>query len=180
MIHIDTKKPGRIDGIGHRITGHRTGMVRNRGIGWEHLHVAVDDASRLAYTELPADELKASAIAFLERALAWFSRHGVTVERAMTDNGSAYRSRDFRQAIQAAGLRHSRTRPYIPTARLSASFGPTRANGAYARPFRSCDERANAMRDWITASNHSTPPSALGGRPPIHCIARDNPLGNDT
>ena len=114
MIHIDTKKLGRIDGIGHRITGHHVGMTRNRGIGWDHLHVAIDDASRLAYTELLPDERKESATAFLSRALAWFGRHGVTVERVMTDNGSAYRSHDFAAAIAAAGLRHIRTRPYTP------------------------------------------------------------------
>ena len=86
LVHIDTKKLGKIAGIGHRITGRRSGMVnRHRGIGWEYLHVAVDDASRLAYTEILPDERKASAIAFLERALAWFMRHGVSVERIMTD-----------------------------------------------------------------------------------------------
>jgi DNA-binding transcriptional regulator YdaS (Cro superfamily) len=90
LVHIDTKKLGKIAGIGHRITGRRSGMInRHRGIGWDHLHVAVDDASRLAYTEILPDERKASAIAFLARALAWFARHGVRVERIMTDNGSA-------------------------------------------------------------------------------------------
>ncbi len=111
LIHIDTKKLGRIAGIGHRITGHHTGMVKNRGIGWDHLHVAVDDASRLAYTELLPDDRKPSAIGFLHRALGFFGRYGVTVERIMTDNGNAYRSHDFKAAIQAVGLRHFRSRP---------------------------------------------------------------------
>jgi transposase InsO family protein len=115
LLHIDTKKLGKIAGIGHRITGRRSGMInRHRGIGWEYLHVAVDDASRLAYTEILPDERKASAIAFLERALAWFARHGITVERIMTDNGNAYRSHDFRAACARAGVRHLRTRPYTP------------------------------------------------------------------
>ena len=115
LIHIDTKKLGKIAGIGHRITGRRSGMInRHRGIGWEYLHVAVDDASRLAYTEILPDERKASAIAFLERALAWFARHGVTVERIMTDNGSAYRSHAFRARLCRAGVRHLRTKPYTP------------------------------------------------------------------
>ena len=115
LIHLDTKKLGRIAGIGHRITGRRTGMInRHRGIGWEYLHVAVDDASRLAYTEILPDERKASAIAFLERALAWFARHGVTVERVMTDNGNAYRSHAFRDVCATAGIRHLRTKPYTP------------------------------------------------------------------
>ena len=100
---------GRIDGIGHRITGDRT--RRARGIGWDFLHVCVDDASRLAYTEILPDERQESAVAFLERALAWFASLGVTVERVMTDNGSAYRSHAFRQAIHDAGLKHKRTRP---------------------------------------------------------------------
>ena len=98
LIHIDTKKLGRIDGVGHRITGYHVGVNRNRGIGWDVLHVCIDDASRLAYTEILPDEKKASAIGFLQRALGWFARHGVGVERVMTDNGSAYRSHDFRTA----------------------------------------------------------------------------------
>ena len=104
LVHIDTKKLGKIAGIGHRITGRHSGMInRHRGIGWEYLHVAVDDASRLAYTEILPDERKPSAIAFLERALAWFARPGVSVERIMTDNGNAYRSHDFRDACARGG-----------------------------------------------------------------------------
>ena len=106
LLHIDTKKLGRIDGIGHRISGDRTG--RRRHSGWEILHVAIDDAARLAYSEMLPDERKSSAIAFLDRALGWFGRHGVAVERVMTDNGSAYRSHAFRRACAAAGLRHLR------------------------------------------------------------------------
>lgn len=182
LIHIDTKKLGRIDGIGHRITGHHTGMLRNRGIGWEHLHVAVDDASRLAYTELLPDERKASAVGFLERARAWFSRHGVAVERVMTDNGSAYRSADFRAAIQAAGLRHIRTRPYTPRTNGKAErfIQSSLREWAYAYAFRSCEERSQAMQCWITRYNHCRPHSALNGQPPISRIARNNLLGNDT
>lgn len=182
LIHIDTKKLGRIDGIGHRITGHHSGMVRNRGIGWDHLHVAVDDASRLAYTELLPDERKPSAIGFLSRALAWFARHGVTVERLMTDNGSAYRSRDFAAAIAAAGLRHIRTRPYTPRTNGKAErfIQSSLREWAYAQPFQNSDERRAAMLPWITCYNHTRPHSALGGKPPISQIARDNLLGNDS
>ncbi len=111
LIHIDTKKLGRIDGIGHRITGDRTGQSNKRGTGWEALHVCIDDASRLAYSEILPDEKTASALGFLDRALSWLKRHGVTVERVMTDNGSAYRSHAFRQACAYASLRHLRTRP---------------------------------------------------------------------
>ena len=112
LIHVDIKKLGRIEGVGHRITGDRSRPTR--GKGWEYLHVCVDDASRLAYTELLPDERKESAVAFLVRALAWFASLGVTVERVMTDNGGAYRSHAFREACTAAGLKHRRTRPYTP------------------------------------------------------------------
>src|SRR5690606_14684250 len=114
LIHLDTKKLGRIDGIGHRITGDRTGQSRRRGTGWEFLHVAIDDASRLAYTALMPDETQHSAVRFLGDALAWFEAHGVTVERVMTDNGSAFRSKLFAAAAQTHGLKHIRTRPYTP------------------------------------------------------------------
>lgn len=182
LIHIDTKKLGRIDGIGHRVTGRHVGMVRNRGIGWDHLHVAVDDASRLAYTELLPDERKESAIAFLRRALDWFARHGVEAERIMTDNGSAYRSRDFKAAIEAAHLRHIRTRPYTPRTNGKAErfIQSSLREWAYARPFQSSGQRADAMQPWIHQYNHHRPHTALGGLPPISRIARDNLLGNDT
>jgi len=92
LIHLDMKKRGRMEGVGHRITGGRTGQSSKRGTGWEHLHIAIDDASRLPYTEIMPDERKESTIAFTRRALAWFKRFGITVERLMTDNGSAYKS----------------------------------------------------------------------------------------
>ena len=152
-------------GIGHRITGHRSGMVRNRGIGWEHLHVAIDDASRLAYTELLPDERKQSAVAFLERALAWFASLGVSVERVMSDNGSAYRSTDFRAAIAAAGLRHIRTRPYTPRTNGKAErfIQTSLREWAYARPFLSSDQRAKAMPAWLADYNTRRPHAALNG-----------------
>ena len=182
LIHIDTKKLGRIAGIGHRVTGHHTGMVRNSGIGWDHLHVAVDDASRLAYTELLPDERKESAIAFLGRAVTWFGGHGIRVERIMTDNGSAYRSREFAAAVGTASLRHIRTRPYTPRTNGKAErfIQSSLREWAYAQPFHSSDERGIAMLSWINSYNHRRPHSALGGLPPITRIARDNLLGNDS
>ena len=102
LIHVDIKKLGRIRGIGHRITGDRRGQSNNRGIGWECLHVAIDDASRLAYTEVLADEKKETAFAFTARAIDWFERHGVTIARLMSDNGSAYR-RQATRMIQQKG-----------------------------------------------------------------------------
>ena len=141
LIHLDIKKLGRIDGIGHRITGDRRG--RKRGIGWDFLHVCVDDASRLAYTEILPDERKESAVAFLERAFAWFATLGVTVERVMTDNGSAYRSHRFRQAL-AAGLKHKRTRPYTPQTNGKAErfIQTSLREWAYRQAFASSAARA--------------------------------------
>jgi hypothetical protein len=113
LIHLNSKKLGRIAGIGHRFKGRAAGTVnRHHGIRWEALHVCIDDATRLAYSEILANERQDSAIGFLERALGWFAGQGVTVERVMTDNGSAYLSKAFRAALTAAGLKHKRTRPY--------------------------------------------------------------------
>ena len=118
LIHIDIKKLGRIDGVGHRITGNRTGQSNRRaigrGLGWEYLHVAIDDRSRLAFTQLLPGERKEDATAFLESSLAWFKQHGVTVQRVMTDNGSAYKSKLFADALDRNGVAHKRTRPYTP------------------------------------------------------------------
>jgi transposase InsO family protein len=183
LVHIDTKKLGRIAGIGHRITGRRSGMAnRHRGIGWEYLHVAVDDASRLALTEILPDERAASAIAFLERALAWFAGHGITVERIMTDNGSAYRSRSFRHACTGAGVRHLRTRPYTPRTNGKAErfLQTVMRECAYARAFRSSQERAAALPRWLHVYNVHRPHTALAGQPPISRLAMNNLLGNDT
>lgn len=114
LLHLDIKKLGRIDGVGHRITGDRTRQSSKRGTGWEYLHVAIDDASRLAFTDLLPDERKESATRFLNDALAWFSAHGIRVQRVMTDNGSDYKSRMFAEALAAHGISHKRTRPYTP------------------------------------------------------------------
>jgi transposase InsO family protein len=182
LVHIDTKKLGRIAGIGHRITGRRSGMVnRHRGIGWEYLHVAVDDASRLAYTEILPDERKASAIAFLERALAWFARHSVTIERIMTDNGSAYRSHDFRAACARAGVRHLRTRPYTPRTNGKAErfLQTVMRECTYAHAYQSSQERAAALPRWLHAYNVHRPHTALAGKPPISRLTLNNLLGND-
>jgi len=180
LLHLDTKKLGRIDGVGHRITGQHSGMVKNRGIGWEVLHVCIDDASRLAYTELLPDEKKASAIAFLDRALAWFGRLGVGVERVMTDNGSAYRSHDFRRRLAQAGIKHIRTRPYTPKTNGKAErfIQTSLREWAYARAYQSSAERGQAMHPWITDYNHTRPHSALGGQPPAAQL--NNVLGFDT
>jgi transposase InsO family protein len=177
LLHIDTKKLGRIDGIGHRITGDRTGPRRRSG--WEILHVAIDDAARLAYSEILPDERKASAIAFLDRALGWFGRHGVTVERVMTDNGSAYRSHAFRRACADAGLRHLRTRPYTPRTNGKAErfIQTALREWAYARPFASSGERSQAIVPWLHYYNHHRPHAGIYAVTPAARL--NNLLGND-
>ena len=168
LIHLDIKKLGRIDGVGHRITGDRT--RRDRGIGWDFLHVCVDDASRLAFTEILPDERKESAVAFLERALAWFAGLGVTVERVMTDNGSAYRSHAFRQAIHDAGLKHKRTRPYTPRTNGKAErfIQTSLREWAYLQAFASSAERAPPCGPGCTATTAADPiqPLAASLSPP--------------
>jgi transposase InsO family protein len=178
LIHIDTKKLGRIARPSHRVTGDRRDRVK--GIGWEHLHVAVDDASRLAYTEVLPSERKQDAVAFLDRALAWFARHGIAAERVMTDNGSAYRSRDFRARIGEVRLKHIRTRPYTPRTNGKAErfIQTSLREWAYARSYQTSAERAHAMQPWIDSYNHRRPHSALGGQPPVSRL--NNVLGFDT
>ena len=114
LIHLDIKKLGRFDRIGHRITGDRTGQSNSRGIGWEFVHVAIDDASRIAFCQVMPDEKKQSAVAFLKAALAYYASLGITVARVMTDNGSCYRAFDFRDACRDRALKHIRTKPYTP------------------------------------------------------------------
>ena len=181
LIHIDSKKLGRIDGIGHRITGDRTRQSNKRGTGWEALHVAIDDASRLAYTEILPDEKKTSATAFLERALVFFARHGVAVERVMTDNGSAYKSHLFRDTLAAAGIRHKRTRPYTPRTNGKAErfIQTSLREWIYATPFETSNDRTAAMPAWLRDYNSRRPHSALGGKPPTSKLNKDNVLGND-
>jgi transposase InsO family protein len=180
LLHLDTKKLGRIDGVGHRITGNRRGQSNKRGTGWEHLHVAIDDASRLAYTEVLPSERKEDCIAFLHRALAWFARHGVTVERIMTDNGSAYKSHLFRHALADLGLRHKRTRPYTPRTNGKAErfIQTALREWAYAQAYPCSKERALAMHPWLNRYNHTRPHSALAGLPPISKLS--NVLGFDS
>lgn len=181
LIHIDIKKLGRIDGIGHRITADRRGQSSKRGTGWEYLHVAIDDASRLAFTAIMPDEKKESAVTFLDAATAWFQTHGVTVQRVMTDNGSAFKSKPFAAAIQAHALKHKRTRPYTPKTNGKAErfIQTSIREWAYASPFASSAQRTQAMHPWLHAYNTVRPHSALKGWPPVSRIISDNVLGND-
>ncbi len=179
LIHMDTKKLGRIVRVGHRITGCRKGQSNTRGTGWEALHVAIDDATRLAYTELLPDEKQQTAIAFLSRSLAFFKANGITAERVMTDNGSAYKSYAFRGALAAEGLRHIRTRPYTPRTNGKAErfIQTSLREWAYAAPYQTSHERAKAMIPFIDAYNTRRQHSALAFQTPWQRL--NNLLGND-
>lgn len=179
MIHLDIKSLGRFERIGHRISGDRTGQSKSRGIGWDHLHVAIDDASRLAYTEVLPSLGREDATAFLTRALDWFARLGVQVERVMTDNGSAYRSGLFAQALQQAGIRHVRTRPYTPRTNGKAErfIQTSLREWAYAKPYPTSHLRNQAISQWTDAYNLTRPHAGIAGSSPFQRL--NNLLGND-
>lgn len=169
LVHLDIKKLGRVKGLGHRITGDRANTHRNRGIGWEYVHVCVDDYTRLAYVEVLEDEKGVTAVAFLRRAVAWFAERGVTVERVMTDNGSGYVSKDFRVAIAEIRARHIRTRPYTPRTNGKAErFIQTMLREwAYGRPYQSSYRRRAALPAWLRRYNERRPHSGIGGAAPV-------------
>jgi transposase InsO family protein len=180
LVHLDIKKLGKINGVGHRFLPRGPGMHGNKGHGWDFLHVCVDDASRLAYTEILPSEGQGDTTAFLERALAWLARHGVSVERVMTDNGSAYRSRRFANALAAAGARHIRTRPYTPRTNGKAErfIQTSLREWAYARPYASSEDRTRAVGPWTDAYNLARPHAGIAGLTPWQRV--NNLLGNDT
>lgn len=167
LLHIDIKKLGRIGEPGHRVTGQRS--HRCRGIGWEFAHVAIDDHSRTSLVDMAADERKESAVAFLERVVGHYRACGVTVQRVMTDNGSAYQSRAFAAACRRLGVRHLRTRPYTPQTNGKAErfIQTALREWAYATTYSTSDQRREALQDWLHHYNCHRPHSALGGRPPI-------------
>lgn len=180
LIHIDTKKLGRIVRPSHRVTGNRRDSVD--GAGWEFLHLAVDDHSRLAYTEVLMDEKKESATAFLLRALDWFTAHGVAVERVMTDNGSAYKSKLWRRACQALEVRHLRTKPYTPKTNGKAErfVQTSMREWAYVRPYQHSAERRAQLAVWNRYYNHRRPHFGIGRKTPISRLAGNNVLRNDS
>ena len=149
LIHIDIKKLGSFERIGHRISGDRTGPNKSRGVGWEFVHVCIDDASRIAFSQVMKDERKASAVAFLKATVAYYASLGVTIERVMTDNGSCYRSKAFRQACQELGLKHLRTKPYTPKTNGKAErfIQTSLREWAYARAYNTSNERAAELAE---------------------------------
>lgn len=173
LVHFDVKPLGRWrTGPGHRATRDRS--RRDRGAGWEYAHVAVDDASRLAYVEVLPDQKGGTAVAFLERALRFFRRQRLVVRELLTDNGSCYVSRRFRQACKRHGLRHLRTQPYRPETNGKAErFIQTLLMGwAYKRSYRTSNQRAKALPKWLRYYNEQRPHRALGMIPPKARIRR--------
>jgi transposase InsO family protein len=176
LVHIDVKKLGRIRGVGHRISGNRASQAKTRingrrtGIaGWEYVHVAVDDYSRLAYVEVLADEKATTAAGFLGRAIAFFARYGIHVEAVLTDNGSAYRSIVHALACRAHGIRHLRTRPHRPQTNGKAErfIRTLLAGWAYGPIYGSSRERTAALDGWLWHYNHRRRHAALGHQPPV-------------
>lgn len=180
LIHLDTKSLGRIGtGGGHRVHGRGDGIKdRHRGIGWNRVHVAVDDHSRLAYVEELADEAPATTAGFLERAVAFYAGHGIRVERVLSDNGGCYRSRLFAAAAERLGVALRKTRPYRPQTNGKAErfIRTLLGEWAYAQPFHDTAARAAALPAFVDFYNRSRPHWSLGGQPPMSRIPPVNNL----
>jgi transposase InsO family protein len=175
LIHLDIKRLGRFERTGHRITGDRTGQSNSRGIGWEYVHVCVDDASRLSFTQIHPDEKAASAVAHLKAAFAWYASMGVTVARVITDNGSCYKSHAFKAACAELRIRHIRTKPYTPKTNGKAErfIQTALREWAYARAYQTSDQRAADLPIWTHLYNWHRPHSALKSKPPISRLGLD-------
>ena len=169
MIHLDIKKLGRFVRTGHRITGDRTGQSNTRGVGWEYLHVCIDDASRIAYTDLLPNQKARSAIAHLKAALAYYRRLGVTVKRVMTDNGPCYTSHAFAATCKQFGLKHIRTQPYTPRTNGKAErfIQTALREWAYARAYQTSKQRAQDLPLWTHSYNWHRPHSGIKQQTPI-------------
>jgi transposase InsO family protein len=192
LVHVDIKKLGRIpDGGGWRARGRTVGRRNSRAstpmrrgnhpvIGYGYVHSAVDDHSRMAYSEILNDEQGPTAAAFWLRAQAFFAAHGIAVQRVLTDNGSCYRSRIWRSTLAAAGITHKRTRPYRPqtNGKVERYNRTLLVEWAYARPYTSETARRRALAGWLHIYNHHRPHTALGGRPPATRVP--NLSGQDT
>jgi transposase InsO family protein len=181
LVHIDIKKLGRFEQIGHRITGDRTGGSSRRGkrqgkvwgAGWEFVHVAIDDASRLAFSQIWLDEKKESAVAFLKAAVAYYNSLGIKVTGVMTDNGSCYKSFEFRKACHSLGLKHLRTKPYTPKTNGKAErfIQTALREWAYAKAYPTSNQRAEELPFWLHRYNWHRPHRSLKSKPPISRLA---------
>lgn len=180
IVHIDIKKLGRFNGVGHRITGDRKGQSNGRGIGWEYLHLAIDDHSRVAYSEILPDEKRRSCLRFLFNALRFFRAHGVKVERVMTDNGVSFRSFRYAKALRMLKIKHLRTKPYTPKTNGKAErFVQTALREwAYAKAYLHSDQRAAELPYWLHRYNWHRPHGSLKAKTPISrlSLTEDNLL----
>ncbi|MPS35729.1 MAG: IS481 family transposase [Stenotrophomonas sp.] len=177
LLHLDIKKLGRIGSPGHRVTGDRS--HRHRGIGWEYVHLAIDDHSRVAFASIEPDERGTSACKALIRTVRYYRSLGVCFERVLTDNGTCYRSRRFQRLLRRLGMRHLRTRPYTPRTNGKAErlVQTSLREWAYARAYDNSGQRAGALHDWLHHYNWHRPHASLGYKPPISRIPLNNVLG---
>jgi transposase InsO family protein len=183
LIHLDIKKLGRFEKIGHRITGDRTRQSSARGerggktwgAGWEYVHVCIDDASRVAFSQVMPNEKKESAIAFLKASLAYYATLGVTVTRVMTDNGACYKSFAFRDLCRDLGLRHIRTKPYTPKTNGKAErfIQTALREWAYAQAYQTSDRRAAELPIWLHRYNWHRPHGGIKSKTPISRLGLD-------
>jgi len=167
LLHVDTKKLGRFREMGHRIDGRRHSA--NAGVAWEYVHVCVDDHSRVACAEVLPDERKESAVGFLRRAVAWYRERGVQPREVLTDNGSCYKSKLWKQTCDELGLKHRRTRPYTPRTNGKAErFIQTLLRAwAYGKAYSNSGYRRQALPHWLRRYNEERPHKGIGGLTPI-------------
>jgi transposase InsO family protein len=192
LIHLDIKKLGRFEQVGHRITGDRARQSSRRGVragkaygaGWEYVHVAIDDASRLAFSQIHPDETKESVVSFLKAALAYYESLGVSVSRVMTDNGSGYISHAFRDLCRERGMKHIRTKPYTPKTNGKAErfIQTALREWAYAQAYPTSDRRAAELPAWLHRYNWHRPHGGINSATPISRLGldRDNLLSLHT
>ncbi len=169
IIHLDIKKLGRFHSVGHRVTGRRTGYCSSQGAGWEFVHVAIDDHSRIARADILPDQKKESAVAFLVATIAYFKSLGITVERVMTDNGSCYLSKAFASACKQLAVKHIRIKPYSPQTNGKAErfIQTALREWAYATAFDHSKQRYAALPAWLHRYNWHRPHVSLARKPPI-------------
>src|ERR1700754_3407452 len=169
IIHIDIKKLGRFERVGHRITGDRSGPNKSRGAGWDFVHVCIDDHSRVAFSEIKPDETADSAVPFLKAAVAYYKSLGVTVTRVMTDNGSCYNAFAFRDTCRDLGIKHIRTKPYTPRTNGKAErfIQTALREWAYAQAYPTSDRRAQELPIWLHQYNWHRPHGGIKSQTPI-------------
>jgi transposase InsO family protein len=177
LLHLDIKKLARFRQPGHRATGNR--QINSDGIGWEYVHLAIDDHSRVAFGSIEPNERGISACRALMQAVRYYRGLGVRFERVLTDNGACYKSRSFRRLVRRLGIRHLRTRPYTPRTNGKAErlVQTSLREWAYARSYASSEQRASALKPWLHHYNWHRPHASLGHRPPISRIPLNNVVG---